>query len=397
MILSTLRPLFAYYDTNCKDVLHPHTDSCVQAFLDIVFTVSKQSLKLYLVLYLFLRLIQWKLSLKPYLIDVFRSSLFLVINGPGLLLADCVFDKIFGVMYKFNSIFVPGLIAAASAFLVESRSRQRLLAPYIFSNCVDSVSSVFVSRNFLPSIPYLDVLLFMLASGKICGRLSTPVSHRGFNDTIFSLLTNPIDILRRNFFPFYQILSFYLHKFLPNSNILKIPILLTGGCVWGLLIGLSYNIVTLIISKVSKLLSGSKEERRSKRFNFHIPILLAAYIGLFQICKHILRNVTPLSDTISGLLAGSAISIYRFPSLSLYFFIKELLSLSKTLMHSGYLPRIPYFNFFLYFISCAIQFHCVVFEPENVILSYRKFINTVSGGLVLQISNSLKEKECISY
>ncbi|KAI6652310.1 putative membrane protein [Oopsacas minuta] len=382
MILSTLRDLSSRYEGNCQEITHPDQSSCIKSNIINIWYVNIQCLKLYVPFFLLIHAIQGNFSLKSLVKDVSRSSLFLTINCAGQNVVCCLLYNILGVMYKCNLSINTTIISSLLAYPIETRSRQRILMPYALSIFVETIVRVFVSRNYLPSIPYLDVLLFMLASGKICGRLSTPVSHRGFNDTIFSLLTNPMDILRRNFFPFYRILSFYLHKFLPNSNILKIPILLTGGCVWGLLIGLSYNIVTLIISKVSKLLSGSKEEKRSKRFNFHIPILLAAYIGLFQICKHILRNVTPLSDTISGLLAGSAISIYRFPSLSLYLFIKELLSLSKTLMHSGYLPRIPYFNYILYVISSAIQFHCVVFEHDNVNPGYMRFLTTYSGSII---------------
>ncbi|KAI6652309.1 putative membrane protein [Oopsacas minuta] len=387
MILSTLRDVFGRSEGTCKEVLHPHQDSCILTTIELAINFFYESFKLYTMLHLMFQPIQGKFAIKSLIIDILRSTIFLSVNGLGLTSFICVLHKIFGAIYNCNIVFIPCFIAASLAYPIESRPRQRLLTPYMVSNVVETITSVFISRNYLPSIPYLDVLLFMLASGKICGRLSTPVSHRGFNDTIFSLLTNPMDILRRNFFPFYRILSFYLHKFLPNSNILKIPILLTGGCVWGLLIGLSYNIVTLIISKVSKLLSGSKEERRSKRFNFHIPILLAAYIGLFQICKHILRNVTPLSDTISGLLAGSAISIYRFPSLSLYLFIKELLSLSKTLMHSGYLPRIPYFNYVLYVISTTLQLYCVVYESQVVKPAYMHFILKVSSYVVPNLQN----------
>ena len=399
MILSTLRPLTAYYDVNCHQFQHPYTNSCLQANFDVLLTVFKQALKIYLVLYLFLRVIQGRFSLKPYLIDVLTSTLFLMINGPGMMLTNCIFNKIFGVTYKFNSLFGSTLIAASLGYLVESRSRQRILTPYIVSNCVDSLSKVFVSRNYLPSIPYLDVLLFMLVSGRACARLSTRVSTTGFNDSVFMLLTNPMKILRRNSYSTHQIMSFWLKKVLPESNVLKIPILLTGGCAWGLLIGLSYNTVSLLVSKVSKLLSSSREEgtgvRRERRYNFRIPVLLAAYIGLFHLCRTVLRNVTPLSDSISGLIAGSAISIYRFPFLSLYLFIKELQSISKSLMLAGYLPRVPYFNIFLYSTFCAMQFHCVVYEKENVLPSYVRFIYTVSGDIVFLMTRCVEGRDCL--
>ena len=262
-----------------------------------------------------------------------------------------------------------------------------------------------VSRNLLPSIPYLDVLLFMLVSGRICGRLSSSPSTTGFNDSVFALLTNPMEIVARKFSSFHLALSLYSTKLLTKSPILKIPLLLTAGCVWGLFIGLSYNVVSMTIKRVSRLLSGAKgasatgrEIRSRRRFNWNVPVFLAGYIGLFMICKHILRNMTPLSDklsdSIAGLLAGSTISIYRFPSLSLYLFIKELQSLSKALMHSGYLPRVPYLNYILYVIACAIQFHCVIFETENVTPSYVNFINTFSGGIIQQVINFLNENEC---
>ena len=118
-----------------------------------------------------------------------------------------------------------------------------------------------------------------------------------------------------------------------------------------------------------------------------------------MLCKHILRNMTPLSDklshSIAGLLAGSTISIYRFPFLSLYLFIKELQSLSKGLMHSGYLPRVPYINYILYILTCSVIFHCVIFETENVTPSYLSFTHTASGGRMQQTEKRLREKDCI--
>ena len=399
MILSTLRNLLSYYETNCKDLLHPEEDSCLKASIDIALCVLKESIKVYIPLYLILRLLQGKLEFKSFVKDVLRSSLFLVINGAGVLFFNCILFKIFNCIYKLNIAFTSTICCALIAFPTESRDRQRILTPYIVSNCVDSVIRVMVSRNVLPSIPYLDVLLFMLVSGRICGRLSTSPSTAGFNGSVFALLTNPMEIVGRRFPSLPLVLSLYSTHLLSKSPILKIPLLLTAGCVWGLFIGLSYNIVSMAIKRVSKLLSASKGEsavgsgnKRRRRFNMSVPAFLSSYIGTFMLCKHILRNMTPLSDNLSdsiaGLLAGSAISIYRFPSLSLYLFIKELQYLSR-----DYLPKIPYFNFILYVLSCSIQFHCVTFETENVAPSYLRFIHTFGGEAVGRVLTLLNEKK----
>ena len=397
MILSTLRDLLTYYDASCFHVLHPEQRSCIAANFDTMLQLGAQSLKVYFVLFLLFRVFQGRFSLMEFSKDVLRSTLFLAINGTGISSLICLLYKIFGVVYKYNIGFIPTFISSLIAYPIESRSRQRVLTPYMVSNCVDTVIRVLVSRNLLPSIPYLDVLLFMLVSGRICGRLSVSPSTTGFNDSVFALLTNPMEIVGRRSSSFHLALSLYSTKLLPKSPILKIPLLLTAGCVWGLFIGLSYNIVSMTIKRVSRLLSGAKGEsatgrgiRSRRRFNWNVPVFLAGYIGLFMLCKHILRNMTPLSDklsdSIAGLLAGSTISIYRFPSLSLYLFIKELQSLSKGLMHSGYLPRVPYLNYILYVIACAIQFHYVVFETENVTPSYLRNMSNFVGPSLLNIN-----------
>ena len=334
--------------------------------------------------------------------DVLRSTLFLTTAGTGISSFICLLSKLFGVVYKCNIGFIPTLISSLITFPIESRSRQRILSPFMLSNCVDTIIRVLVSRNLLPSIPCLDVMLFMLVSGRICGRLSASPSTTGFNDSVFALLTNPVEVVGRRFPSFRPSVSFPLLPLLAQSPILEIPLLLTAGCVWGLFIGLSYNIVSMAVKRMSKLLSGSKGEsatgsetkrRRGRRFNLSVPAFLASYIGLFMLCKHSLRNMTPisdkLSDSIAGLLAGSAISIYRFPSLSLYLFIKELLSLSRDLMHSGYLPRIPYLNIILYTLACAIQFHCVVFEFENITPSYLRFLTNFAEPILHNINDYL--------
>ena len=406
MILSTLKHLSSYYETNCKELAHPEEDSCVKAGIHISLSVLIQSLKMYIPFYLFIRVIRWKLDFKAFVKDVLRSTLFLLIYGGGCESLNCVFDKIFNVMYKFNVIFTPCLICSSISYSIESRARQRIIAPYSYAVFIDTLARVLVSRNLLPSIPYLDVLLFMLVSGRICGRLSSSPSITGFNDSVFALLTNPMEIVARRFSSFHLALSLYSTKLLTKSPILKIPLLLTAGCVWGLFIGLSYNVVLMTIKRVSRLLSGAKGEsatgrgiRGRRRFNWNVPVFLAGYIGLFMLCKHILRNMTPLSDklsdSIAGLLAGSTISIYRFPFLSLYLFIKELQSLSKGLMHSGYLPRVPYLNYILYIIACSFIFHFVIFETENVTPSYLSFTHTASGGRMQQTEKRLREKDCI--
>ena len=398
MILSTLRDLFTYYEVPCYGILHPNQRSCVKAAVDIILSNGFESLKMYVTLFFILHVIQGKFAPKPFLINVLRSTLLLTINAAGLPIFGCLFNKIFGRVYKYNVGFVSGLLSSLLAFPVESRTRQRILAPYIASNCIECVINSLVSRNLLPSIPYLDVLLFMLVSGRICGRLSASPSTTGFNDSVFALLTNPVEIVGRRFPSFRLMLSLSSTRLLAQSLILEIPLLLTAGCVWGLFIGLSYNIVSMAVKRVSKLLSGSKGEsatgsetkkRRGRRFNLSVPAFLAGYIGLFMLCKHSLRNMTPLSDklsdSIAGLLAGSAISIYRFPSLSLYLFIKELLSLSRDLMHSGYLPRIPYLNYITYVITCSTLIHCVIFESKNVNPAYIQFAYRITGPLVFNI------------
>ena len=394
MILSTLRDLFTRYEGTCREVLHPHQSSCVKANIELAFNLAIECFKLYTVLYLVIQTSRGKFSFTPLIINVLQSTLFFGLNGFGFTTFICLFYKIFGTFYKFNFVLIPSLFSASLAFLVETRSRQRLVTPYMVSNSVEAAVRILVSRNYLPSIPYMDVLLFMLVSGRTCARLSSRVSSTGFNDSVFLLLTNPMKMLKRNSYSSHQIMSFWLKKILPESDALKIPILLTGGCVWGLLIGLSYNIVSLLVSKVSKLLSGSREEdteeRRGRRFNYRIPALLAAYIGLFHLCKIILRNVTPLSDTISGLIAGSAISVYRFPFLSLYLFIKELQSISKSLMYSGYLPRIPYFNYIQYVIATGTLIHCVVYESKHVNRAYMHFIIKLSSNVIPNLQNYLK-------
>ena len=375
-------------------ILHPHQSSCVIANLELGYNIVLACFKIYSVLYLIIRISEGKYSITPLITSVLRSTLFFVVNGLGVSFFICLFYRIFGTFYKINFIVVPTLFCASFAYPIETRSRQRLVTPYMVSHSVEAVVRVLVSRNHLPSIPNLDVLLFMFVSGRTCARLSTRVSTTGFNDSVFMLLTNPMNILRRNSYSTYQILSFWLNRVLPESDVLKIPILLTGGCVWGLLIGLGYNLVSLLVSRVSKLLSGSREEgtgvRRERRYNIRIPVLLAAYIGLFHLCRTILRNVTPLSDAISGLIAGSAISIYPFPFLSLYLFIKELQTISKSLMHSGYLPRIPYFNYIQYVIATGTLLYCVVFESEHVNRGYMHFILQLGTFALLNLQKDLK-------
>ena len=357
-------------------------------------------------MYLFFRVIQGKFDLKSFVKDVLKSSLFIVMNGVGVLPFNCILFRIFGFMYKYNLAFISTILCTLIAFPIESRSRQRILTTFMLSNCVDTIIRVLVSRNLLPSIPYLDVLLFMLVSGRICGRLSASPSTTGFNDSVFALLTNPVEVVGRRFPSFRLRLPLSSTRLLAQSPILEIPLLLTAGCVWGLFIGLSYNIVSMAVKRVSKLLSGSKgesatgsETKRRRRVNLSVPAFLAGYIGLFMLCKHSLRNMTPLSDklsdSIAGLLAGSAISIYRFPSLSLYLFIKELLSLSRDLMHSGYLPRIPYLNYITYVLVWAIQFHCVVFETENVDTSYLNSLYSFGGGIIQRVTFILKTKDVV--
>ena len=397
MIFSTLRRhLLAYYQVECSQVFHPASTSCLRENLQLIKDLFCQSTKVYFVLFLLFRLFQGNFVLKPYLIELFRSSVFMTINGSGIMILMCLLRNLFGVLYKYNIAFIPTLFSCFISFPIESRSRQRILSTYMAANCVETISRVLVSRNILPFIPRVDVLLFMLASGKICSSLTSLSNVHGINASAFLFTTNPLQFSKMKFRSLYQLLSMLLADRLPKSSILRMALMLLCGCLWGTSIGFVYNAFIYTIKVISRKFNRStvtaQSTNRTEPYNYDMPLFLGSYVGIFLLCKYILHASSlsrPLSYGISGFVAGSANSLCRFPSISTFLFIKELQGLCKSGMSAGYLPRIPYLNYFVYAISSAFQLHYSVLEPENVNPAYIRFINKFAGSLFKNVNRKL--------
>lgn len=84
------------------------------------------------------------------------------------------------------------------------------------------------------------------------------------------------------------------------------------------------------------------------------------------------------------MLKSLQVCIFVLKIVKFYFKIVNICCFFQIMYNKGsngkILPDIPQANVFIYCFSTAILFHAAILEPQNLRLSYWKFLQSVSGG-----------------
>ncbi|CAH3152605.1 unnamed protein product [Porites lobata] len=163
--MTVFSKILPYFTTtlSCHELAHTWTPSCTSASAGVFRSCFIESLKIYGLLYLvggILRRAGMKYFRVNYLLDVIRSSLFLAVNGGGLVVNVCLIRKLFGSFNYLSMIFVPGLIASLMAILIEKKGRRSTLALYMTNLATETTYNMLKERSLIKPIPNGEIILF---------------------------------------------------------------------------------------------------------------------------------------------------------------------------------------------------------------------------------------------
>eukprot|EP00794_Sanderia_malayensis_P000439 gene439-1080_t len=295
--------------------------------------------------------------------EILQSSIFLSCNGAFHVASFCLLRKILGKFYMLSIGIIPGLMSSLSAILIERKSRRGLLALYMLNVASETVFRGLVSRGYIPTIPYGEVILFMIATSTVM----------------------------------------YLHRKqqLPDGLLKKIVRLILGDkAPEGVGIPLSvepqkdwfYQSMKLFsagfaLKTIPSLLFSMKNIFKKPRLFLRIIFsqdsigfgaFLASMILLFRISEYIMYKIRGKKDEwnsfIAGGISGLSMLFQRSSSIALYILSKVGEVLYFKGASKGYLPYFKHGDALVYAVCTAIIFHTTTLEPHNLRPAYWQFM-----------------------
>lgn len=278
-----------------------------------------------------------------YLLDVIRSSLFLAVNGGGLVVNVCLIRKLFGSFNYLSMIFVPGLIASLMAILIEKKGRRSTLALYMTNLATETTYNMLKERSLIKPIPNGEIILF-------CVSTATMMYLYRKKDGLTDGLVNAL-----------------IRYFLGSNN-----------------------------SGHRQEISGTEQtqlmERKKYNNDWHVnwlqPTLKALGTGyLIQLMLMLAGQIKFIVTNPSG-LAGLSMMFYKSSTIALYLASKMSEIVYKQEVSAGVLPSVPYAEILTYTFSTAFLFHACTWEVHSVRPSYWRYLNVVTGKRFCEINRA---------
>lgn len=368
-------------------------------------------------------------ELKRTVLGILQSTFFLTTNAYTFTAFVCLTRKLLGKFYFPTVTFIPTFLASYCAILMERPSRRNLLTFYVANVATESYWRMLVSRGWVKSLPYGQVLIFSLSSA-VCAYLFRSGWHLKQKDSFFGSLrfvvgpneefkSEPTTARNENAAPpaagrrqprapaktgnavLDQIINTYCetvaklksdfrHQSCPHNHSCLHYVASGGAKMYGVGIGIQLTLSVLFqIQKIIKRPATMKDILSAKDFT-KIAVFLGGYCTLFRTVSCVLRHVrgkdAPEHALPAGLVAGVAFASYPNVSVALYVMWKTFQFVYAYGNARGYLPNVPGFGNLLYCIFTATLFHVAMFEPQNLRGSYFKFLDGLSGGRIAFMS-----------
>ncbi|XP_052241946.1 transmembrane protein 135-like isoform X2 [Dreissena polymorpha] len=418
---------------SCYELGHTWTPSCTKASLDVAKSVFVEALKIYGSLYFIAGLVRRKG--KKYYRDKFlrelaQSTLFLTTNGTLFITCFCIWRKLLGTVYRRNLVssfsyrhtigFVPCLMAAYVAIILERKSRRGLLAMYTGNLAIETIWRMLKARGLVRSLPNGEVLLFSVAAaiylyyfkkdnGLPAGTLSMFKKVFGASETqpsgehVVSMVTEDVSrsrsSSRHNTVQHIWANVLRLLQSCPRHRLCRHQ----HACVYYVLEGsLKMFGIGYVIQAVIKLLSTiTKVFRRPKTVisalfnttNLQLGAFLAGFVGIYRGLNCVLRWCRDKDDSMHGLVAGFvagwSMMFYKSSTIAIYSALRVAEMLYFKGIELGRLPYIRCADIILYSISTSIVFHAAVLEPHNLRPAYWNFLLRVTGNRFAEMNRKL--------
>nr|XP_022906472.1 transmembrane protein 135-like [Onthophagus taurus] len=379
----------------CKNYVHPWTESCLEATMGAYIQAIIFAFKIYGSVHLLALLMKGipprKDDIKKTLIGIFQSSAFLSGNTFGYSLFLCIFRRVLGNFNILTASFVPSFLASIFAILIEKPSRRTLLALYLSNIATETVWNMLVSRKTVQPIRFGEVAIF---AGSISVLLTIfrsglhLIKNEKHIDPLFKVLRL---IIGKDEETIKKTKKLCPHRFSCLNYILK-------GTSKIFLIGLSIQLGIKLVLNAKILVKTPTKfffESIFRLNSIKLATFLAGTCGIFRAASCFLRKITGEDHFMyaipAGLLAGIAFTQYPKKTIALYVLWKTLHIVYNLGIDHNLVPEIPGFNMILYSLSVAILFHTAMFEPQNLRLSYWKFLYNGSAGRIACMDRSAFE------
>lgn len=434
-VISKMAPI----GVSCHTYVHPWTTSCPEASVGLFLYALYYSLRIYSTVYTLALLMKGRIptleELKKTLKGILQSTAFLGFEAFGYSMFLCTFRRMFGNYNILTISFLPSFCSNVLSILIERPSRRGLLALYVSNVATETLWNMARSRDLVQPIRYAPVMIFSGSMALLLAYYKAGLHKSGSNaehaDGMFNILkfvvgpqeeygyaqtreTPAVSGTADNAEPSTSASS--KQKRSTNANPLQMVVLSAykrivqsmkccdkhtscphpHSCFYYTLQGTAkmFSIGLALQAGVRTLFNIRTLFRSPKSFMnailrkdlFSIASFLAGSCGVFRSIMCLMRHITgqdsPYYALPAGLIAGLSFTNYPDTTVALYVFWK-MLQITYTMgIDRGVVPEVPGFTIFLYSFSTAVLFHAALVEPNNLRVSYWKFLHSISGGRV---------------
>ncbi|CAH3016983.1 unnamed protein product [Porites evermanni] len=394
--MTVFSKILPYFTTtlSCHELAHTWTPSCSSASAEVFRSCFIESLKIYGLLYLvggILRRAGMKYFRVNYLLDVIRSSLFLAVNGGGLVVNVCLIRKLFGSFNYLSMIFVPGLIASLMAILIEKKGRRSTLALYMTNLATETTYNMLKERSLIKPIPNGEIILFCASTATMMYlyRKKDGLTDGLVNALIRYFLGSNNSGHRQEISGTEQSQLMERKKYNNDWHISWLQPTLKA-------LGTGY-LIQLMLMLAGQIKFIVTNPRRLLRTFYHkdcirCGLFLGSFVAIFKNVEGVLGNLRKKSDEINALfaggLAGLSMMFYKSSTIALYLASKMSEIVYKQGVSAGVLPSIPYAEILTYTFSTAFLFHACTWEVHSVRPSYWRYLNVVTGKRFCEINRA---------
>eukprot|EP00117_Sycon_ciliatum_P029648 scpid56545/ scgid23552/ Transmembrane protein 135; Peroxisomal membrane protein 52 len=408
---SVLSTLLRIHECTCADVGHTWHPSCFAASAEIFLDVMRVCPGIYPPLYLIAMILRGKgiEHLPRTLVDSFRSSIFLALNGFGFVTSYCALTKLQGGQNYFSS-FIPGFCGGMMAILAERKSRRSVLGLYTSQMAVDFIFHQLKFRGFTNGIASGEVYLFsVMAALMMCMYRHGAVSRSGFMGSITrflmwenqsgngesrseapagrslneSMYRQSVETLRQ----FYQKWSRVVCARLPRHPLTKPLFNSVEVGMRGFLLGYGLQTALALLGNLRSVLktpgttlSRVFANKNSAMFGCFLGGFVGVYKALLVLLHGLRGKDDPINTAIAGAIGGLAMFFFPSPSIATNLGSKVVEMMYLELNHAGKLPSYYYFDCLMYAFTFGILTHGANMEPHNMRQSYYKFLVYITGG-----------------
>ncbi|XP_058793116.1 transmembrane protein 135-like [Phymastichus coffea] len=424
-------------DVSCKQYAHPWSDSCISTTAGLGLQAIQECLRIYSTLYFLTLLTKGRVpnltDLKKTFISIFQSTAFLSWSAFAYSMFICIFRRLLGNFNILTVSFIPSFFSSLTAIILERPSRRTLLCLYVSNIATETLFRMAVYRGYVPVVPQGQVYIFAAGMAtllylfrnnnnnsdsiyKILRIVLGPHEEKGYiyqnntqlSDTSRNKTAQDKDdryqkkFSKSNFYIVQRALKLYKdlidkikkvggrHHTCPHPNSC-VHYTMTGGLKM-FSIGFCVEVGLKLIFQLKNIIKRPKHLREIifKKGNLNLACFLGGFAALYKLVSCSLRRInnkdSPNYAVIAGLIASTFFAMYPDNTIALYIAWKALQLTWNKGVELGKVPEVKWFVIFLYCFSTATLFHAAIVEPQNLRISYWKFLYDLSGGRIAVMS-----------